>query len=271
MRSLLAGLAGLVACLLLPLGVVSTWLAEVVSDTPTYVDTVSPLAEDEAVQDAVGDRLETELRERLPGGVGASLARPAVDRVVEGPEFPPLWRAANRAAHRQLVAILEQDSRGDVTLRLDPLAEAVVDGLAGSTLPAGAVDVPPVGVTIAESQELQRARTGYRLLEAAGFWLPLLWLGAVAVTLLVARRRLATAARLALVSAAALLAGWLVIGLVRAGVVGSVPADDRALAEAVWDGVTASLSAGLLGLAGLSLVAALGLGLLARVTRRRTA
>lgn len=270
MRTLLAGLAGLAACLLLPLGVVSTWLGQVVSDTPTYVDTVSPLAEDEAVQDAVGDRLETALRERLPGGVGASLARPAVDRVVGGPEFPPLWRAANRAAHLQLVAILEHDNRGDVTLHLDPLAEAVVDSLAGSSLPAGAVDVPPVGVTIAESRELERARTGYRLLEAAGFWVPLLWVGAVAVTLVVARRRLATAARLALGSAATLLVAWLAMGLARAGVVGSVPANDRALAEAVWDGVTAPLTAWMLGLTVLSLVGGLGLGLLARVTRRRT-
>lgn len=249
---------------------VSTWLGQVVSDTPTYVDTVSPLAEDAAVQDAVGDRIETELRERLPGGVGASLARPAVDRVVGGPEFPPLWRAANRAAHRQLVAVLEHDSRGDVTLHLDPVAEAVLDSLVGSSLPAGVVDVPPVAVTIAESRELERARAGYRLLEAAGVWLPVLWFGAVAVALLVARRRLATAARLALGSAVTLLAGWLVMGLVRAGVVASLPASDRALAEAVWDGVTASLSAGMLGLAALSLVGALGLGLLARVTRRRT-
>lgn len=270
MRSLVAGLAGLLACIVLPLGVVSTWLVQVVSDTPTYVDTVSPLAEDEAVQQAVGDRIEAELREQLPGGVGASLARPAVDRVVEGPEFPPLWRAANRAAHQQLVAILEHDNRGDVTLHLDPVAEAVVDSLTAAALPAGTVDVPPMGVTIAESRELERARTGYRLLGEAGFWLPLLWVGAVAVTLLAARRRLAATARLALASALSLLVGWLLMGVARGGVVASVPASDREVAEVVWDGVTASLSTGLLGLAALGLLGAGGLGLLARATRRRT-
>src|SRR4051794_41566542 len=47
--------------LLAPLSVVATWAHRQVSDTDRYVATVAPLASDPAVQDAIADRITTEV------------------------------------------------------------------------------------------------------------------------------------------------------------------------------------------------------------------
>ena len=50
-----------VACLLAPLSVVSVWARGEVTDTSRYVQTVAPLAENPAIQDAVSARITAEI------------------------------------------------------------------------------------------------------------------------------------------------------------------------------------------------------------------
>src|SRR5688500_4108747 len=100
---ILGGLLALLACLLLPLAVLSTWTATVVGDTDSYVDTVAPLAEDRDVQEAAAERMVDLVDRQISLGPARPTVKQATLTVVEGPAFPPVWRAANRAAHRDLL------------------------------------------------------------------------------------------------------------------------------------------------------------------------
>ncbi len=248
----LGGLLAVVACLLLPLAVLATWVDTVVSDTGVYVDTVGPLAEDRDVQEAAADRLVAVAGDDLPLGAARPVLREAALRVVESEAFPPVWREANRATHREAIRVLEDEggSHGTVTVELDGLFSALVGELTRSQ------GLPPVQLpdldprfTIAESEDLAQARSAYSLLDTAGFWLPVAWLAAVALALLVARSRRRTAIGLGLGSALGMLLLLAALPIARGVAMGRVPATDQELAGAVWDVVTESLRYGaLLGL-----------------------
>jgi hypothetical protein len=278
----MALLAGVVAAVLLPLSVLSVWVHGVVSDTDRYVETVAPLADDDAVQAAAVDELQRQALQ-LVGSSGTALqpaverlARLAVRRVVDSPVFAQAWVEANRAAHRQLVAVLEDrsgrylDDQGRVTLQLGPVLTEVAQDLAAQGL-LDPARVPELDVSLAvlDGDRLEQAQWGYDLLDALGFWLPVLWLVAVALTLVAARRRLATTARLAVASLVTLGALALALHLARGRVTAGLPR--REVAEAVWDVVVASLwrvvEVGTVVLAVVALVGAV----LAAVTGRREA
>lgn len=140
-RSVLSTVLIVIGSILLVPAVAATWLAGVVTDTDRYVDTVSPLVEDAAVQRAVTDRVTDEIvarvdvaelldeataelaeRDRLPRAALAlrGLSEPIasgfeswlhgqVATVVGSDRFRDLWTGANRAAHEQLVNVLTSD------------------------------------------------------------------------------------------------------------------------------------------------------------------
>jgi hypothetical protein len=238
---ILGGLLATLACLLLPLAVLSTWTATVVGDTDAYVDTVAPLAQDAEVQEAAADRLVDVVDEQVPLGPAEATVKQAALVVAEGPAFPPVWRAANRATHRQLLRILEDDSaHGDVTIRLGGLVTSVAESLGQGQLAATVAELDPT-FTVVSSQYLEEARTGYQVLETLGAWLPLVWLALVALALLVARHRRRTGAWLGFGSAVTL--GLLLpfLTLLEDEIVKSVPTRDEDLARAVWDVLTEDL------------------------------
>ncbi len=155
----------IVACVLTPLSVASVWASSQLSDTERYVETVAPLAEDPAVQDALANEVTAAVFENLdikgfttealntlaeqpnvPPRVAAllpALAVPITDGV-EGftrdqvnaffasPQFVQLWAEANRVAHEQVVRLLEGNQGGavsaqgdQITLNLAPIVAAV--------------------------------------------------------------------------------------------------------------------------------------------------
>src|SRR4051794_1477758 len=251
LRTVLAGLVGLLAAVLLPLSLLSVWVHGVVSDTDTYVDTVTPLADDEIVQAAAGaglDRATGQLLESAgvaPPGVGI-LVHAVVRRVVASPVFRTAWIAANRTAHDQLVAVLEGrdqvalDDQGRVTIQLGGVYAAVAKELAATGLP-GAQQVANLDASIAvmDADQLTRARRAYQLLDALGFWLPFGWMVAVLLTLVFARRKVAATAKLAIGSLVAL--GLLALGLTVARTRLTEDLPQRDVARQVWDVVTAQL------------------------------
>jgi hypothetical protein len=101
--------------------------------------------------------------------------------------------------------------------------------------------LPAVNASIAvmDADQLAKARRAYDALDTLGFWLPLAWGAMVLLTLLLARRRLAATAKLALASLPTL--GLLALALLfaRDAVTEDLPQRDVALA--VWDVVVASL------------------------------
>jgi hypothetical protein len=157
------------ACLLAPLSVAAVWASTQISDTDRYVQTVAPLAQDPAVQQAIADEvtqavleaidvetLSTELltalaqQENMPPRLGTllpglaapisngveSFTRDQVGRFVASPQFAALWEQVNRVAHEQIVRLLEGTGAGavsaqgdQITLNLGPVITAVKERL----------------------------------------------------------------------------------------------------------------------------------------------
>ena len=269
MRRIATITAGVLAVLLLPLALLSSWVAGVVTDTDRYVSTVRPLASDPEVQRAVVRLLErqgTALVERAAADAGleeflrargfgsvsdraraklAGVIRVAATAIVESPEFPRAWASANRSAHEQLVAVLEGDedavidTRGRVSLELGTLLNTLGARLqAQGLLPAGLPAVQ-ASFTLVKAEDLSRAEKAYRVLDALGFWLPLLWLLGLAAALVLARDRPGALRRqgaAAVVTMAVLVLGlWFVRGRLAAA------SPDDAVVRAIWDVLTRDL------------------------------
>ena len=250
LRGLLWRLFAVLASLLLPVALASAWLSTVVTDSDAYVNTVGPLASDPTVQQAVTESVEGTTVTTVENATGTTLdagsreqVAAAVGQAVESPEFETAWRAANRIAHREAVRILEDDSDrrvtdgGRVLVDVGPVYDTVIvtldqEGLVdAAAAPSVSVSVPLVRVS-----DLDRAQEVYDLLDAAGFWLPALWLVLVVLTVLVATERRRAAVWLAAGSIGGLL--LLVVGLLIARNVlvaelGS--SSDYELIRSVWD------------------------------------
>ena len=271
--------AVILACVLLPLATVSVWLDQRVTDTDAYVDAVGPLAEDPVVQREVGARIELAVLAALPldrlPAVAAANAKRAVHTVIVGiltsDQFPPAWRDSNRAAHTQLIKALRAepggvDAAGGVSVNLATIVNTVLAELETRGLFTGPVAVQ-ASFQVLDAGQLDQARRGYRVLNALGLWLPIVWLLLVAVALVFSDRRGRTVGSLALGSAAAMALLLLLLALTRSVVVGSVPEADRELAGPVWDVVTGSLHTSvlvILGAAGAVALVRVAVGFAAR-------
>lgn len=168
-QSLAAGLLILLACLLAPLSVTSVWASTILSDTDQYVETVAPVADDPAVQQAIADEVTVAIMEaldiegltddaldtlagleRMPPRVADALpalgvpltqgvesfTRSQAENVLASPQFAEVWDDVNRLAHTQVVALLEGEQGGalsaqddSITLNLGPIIEQVKERL----------------------------------------------------------------------------------------------------------------------------------------------
>jgi hypothetical protein len=247
LRGLLWRLCAALAWLLLPVALASGWLAAVVTDTDSYVDTVGPLASDATVQEAVVDRLQGPIRRAVEAAPGPEfddqLVTVSLDGFVASEEFETLWRTVNRVTHGQAVRVLEGDddrlveSDGVVSIDLGPVYDSLIRQLdqEGLVNPATAPSVDAM-LPLVAADDLDRARALYELLDAAGFWLPALWLVLVAAALLVAPERRRAVRWLAWGSIAGLMALSVVLLLARAAVVNQLGSSgDDELVRAIWD------------------------------------
>ncbi|GGL87999.1 hypothetical protein GCM10010129_34780 [Streptomyces fumigatiscleroticus] len=153
-RTLAALLVALTALCALA-SVVGVWGARTALNTDRWVAAVGPLPEDPAVNAAVStyltdeifnrlevaDRLSGELPERVSflaapvSGTVHDYLRKSVSELLATERFEDLWRAANRAAHARIVAVLQGRAQnvhvqGDtVTLDLLPLVNNLLTAL----------------------------------------------------------------------------------------------------------------------------------------------
>ncbi|KAK1183756.1 hypothetical protein B7755_039885 [Streptomyces sp. NBS 14/10] len=245
-RTAASGLLISLACLLVPVSLVSVWLHDVLLDTGRYMATVSPLAKDPAIQDAALRHVRQALNARRSGrdltsdiaswlrrqgvspkaadavqGLGLRLD-PAVDQaltrvaahVVRGDQFPAVWVGANRAGHNALVHVLTGEGHGavgvdgeTVTLDVGAAVKKVKRQLRHVGL-SSASAIPDVDrrMVLFHSDQLGRVRFGARLLDLAGVWLPGLTALLGTSGVLLARRRRRALARAALATAVTSLA-----------------------------------------------------------------
>jgi len=213
-------------CILAPLSVVAVWTANQVSDTNRYVANIEPLIHEPAIQNALTDRVTTEITSRLnveglATAAGAELTQRGltrigslldnfsgqlagavngfvhtqVHRIVTGPRFANLWVQVNRVAHAQLVKALSGQGNGTLTisnnqvvLNLGPLINLVKRDLAGKGLTI-INKIPSVNPTFAlfSAKYLVKAQSGYRLLNNLKIVLPILTLVLIGAGVYVAR------------------------------------------------------------------------------------
>ena len=124
MRSVVATVLVVVACVLAPFAVCAVWVHRTVFDTDGYVRAVTPVGRDQAVRDAVADRAVAAIERAyatVPTGARArcgsvSPARrsrsctgrssPRPERVVDSPRFEDVWVRANRTGHAARAALV---------------------------------------------------------------------------------------------------------------------------------------------------------------------
>lgn len=228
MRRVVVIVLVIIGCVLAPISVIGIWARNTLLDSGQYVDTVAPLAEDRAIQEALADRVATrlfesidveeELTEALPPEadfvtpfIADGLERFVHDitlRFAESDQFPRLWDRINRRAHTAVLAVLEgegtetvdtRDGRVvlDVSAVIDRVSERLAD-LGVDVFEDASGERLPSELVLFESAGLTKAQSGVRLLDTLAYVLPLitLLLFATAVALSTNRRR--TGARAAL-------------------------------------------------------------------------
>jgi hypothetical protein len=169
LRTIGATILIILGSVLAPLSVVATWLDTQITDTDAYVETVDPLIDDPALQQALSRVITARVVEELDVGsvtqaaleslTGRTDLPPRIEeritglavpmtegvqtflqeqtlRVVSSDRFATVWAEANRAVHAQLVATLTGQTRegveitdGQVALDIAPFVEVVKERL----------------------------------------------------------------------------------------------------------------------------------------------
>lgn len=196
MRSFSAFLLVVLATLVAPLAIATTWVSERVDDREEYVDTVAPLADDPAVRTVLADAAAAAsvaaLQQYVPVGLPDAVstwARAAATEVVESPDFPEFWRQANSDLHGQVIDVLEDpdaDPSGSLTVDAGPLVAQVLLVLEDRGIPIDLLPAIPLQVRVVERARVAEGGPAYRATHSAADWLPLVWAGLVALAVLVA-------------------------------------------------------------------------------------
>jgi hypothetical protein len=200
-----------VASLVAFFAVFAVWAKRQALETDTWAKTSSKMLENEDIRDAVAGFLveqlfaaadvQQRLEKALPpdakplagpasGGL-REFADQAAPKLLERPRVQALWEEANRAAHKQLLAIVEGRSGtvsqrgGDVSLDL----RLLVAQLAAQTgLPNVADKIPPdkAEIVILHSDELEAAQDGVNLLNTLAWVLTVIALALYALAVYLA-------------------------------------------------------------------------------------
>ncbi|WP_157740884.1 hypothetical protein [Jiangella sp. DSM 45060] len=281
-RAWLAPVLILIGCVLAIPATAAVWVDSVVTDTDRYVETVGPLARDPDIERAVTNRVTNRLMEEIdvPGvvqeasdllasqgarprltstlndlagpidGAVQGWVRDQVGTVVASDRFADAWTQANRAAHQALVTALTGNESGavqvegnTVSIQLAPVIEDAKQRLVDAGFSrASAIPSTDMTLTLFQSDEVEKAQAGFRLIDRLGTWLPVIALAFIAAGVLVARGR-----RRALIGAGiGLAAAMLVLGaaltIARPVYLGALPPEvDDAAAGALFDQVVSLL------------------------------
>ena len=260
------------ACLVTPLAIGSYWLRNEVLNTHQYVQTVTPLSSNKAIDAAVAAEITTELFKHVNVAAEAQQVLPkraqflslplttalrhytqdGVERFLQTSQFRRLWQLANTEAHQTLVDALEGKPSpllsvdGSVDINLANAVAAARQALAVAGLHIFDKVKPSLlqrRFVIAKPRSLAQIRRGVNVLRALAIALPLLAFGLVALALALSRERKRTLfwAGAALTAAGAL--GFAAIVVLRTyyldKVVGATVPHDAA--AAFYDTLLASL------------------------------
>jgi hypothetical protein len=276
--SILAAVMIVVALVLAPLSVASVWAKRIMSDTDQYVKTTQPLIDNPGVRRALTDQVTNAVLANIdvPGVTKATLGAVAkqphvppavaaalpglqgalvsgidgfvhdqVAAVIASPQFAQVWAAVNRAAHSQIVNLLDGrnanviSTQGDaVTLDLGPIIDQVKSALVahGFTL-ASSIPTVNKSFVLMQSSSVTKAQAAYDFLDQIGLWLPLLSLVLLVGGILLARDKRAAVFRSGLGLAGSMLLLGVALAIGRTVYVDTTPANvlDPTTAGQVFD------------------------------------
>lgn len=218
-------LAFALATLITPIGIVSYWAQRTVTDSERYLETIGPLSSNPQIQDAIAEFLTEKIQERIDpeqlvddifgelavqyprlrviepiiSGAIDSLIREVTYRIVRSEQFNEFWQAANIAAQKSLMLILEgRDDdpirlEGDVVvLNISSALEAVKQGLINRGLTiAERITIPESDseIVLLEAPQLRQLRTIYSIASPVLALLLFVGLGLFVIAVALARRR----------------------------------------------------------------------------------
>jgi hypothetical protein len=282
-RMLLARILVVVGALVLILSLLAGYVRFQGLDTDTVEGTAGDLIADDEIRDQVAVTLveelfanvdlEAALREQLPpdqqglsGPVAGAIsigADGAAKRLLERPRAQELWVRSITEAHRNLIAVLEDDTGplstegGEVVLDLQPLIIQLGDRVAVIGDLSARLGPDAGRVTIMEADQLETAQDLTQLLKVLGTWLWLVPIALWGIALGIARGRRRPLLRM--IGISTIVVGLLVLVVRR--VAGSFVVDELAPTESVqiavgdaWDILTSLLRDGGLTMVGLGLL-----------------
>ncbi|MFE9631821.1 hypothetical protein [Streptomyces sp. NPDC006463] len=273
MRTILSAVLIVLAALLVPASAVAYWADHELGDADRYTAAMSPLAAAPAVQGVVVTQAGRALSGQIDAGPFQgdldALLGEALSSFSGTPAYRTAWDAANRAAHNAFLKALTTGHGNAVTIDLAPVIAQVKEELVADGVPfADRIPQTHVSVKVMEYDNLGALRKGFRMLQIAGIWLPVLTvvLAATAVAVAVHRRRAVVATGLGLAGGALLLC--IAVDLCRRLTLDDLPADiDRAAAGAVYDALTAFLRTSAWIVLAIGVTAALGAWLAGQLRR----
>lgn len=272
-RSPVALMLVVLGCLLAPVALAGVWLHVKIMDVEGYVATITPVADEPAVQEAVADVLAEQvyhaldakpvLSDSLPGELGSitgslgaqeleKLTRRLTLQAVSSSAFRGFWATANRKVHPALLKAIKSGGELDA-----PADELVGLDLAGVTknvtdlLSSAAVILPDVfpkaltsgDVALLDTRPLAKAGAFIRALDRLYWLLPLEALALVLSSVLIASKRLRATVGAGFGLALGMVALELGLALGRAYYLGVT--DDAGIpheaSAAVWRVVTSAL------------------------------
>lgn len=254
------------ATLLLFVGSFAVWANRQLLNTDNWVTTSGKLLENKDVQAALGPYLVNELfkevdvqaalQAKLPpllkplagpaaGGV-RQLAEQASVKLLAAPQVDGVWRGANRAAHKELLAVLEggnknvSTSNGEVTLHLRPLVGQVASQVGLPAALAQKIPASAANLVVLRSNQLKAAQDAAQLLKGLVIVLTLLVIALYVAAMVLARGR--RRGMLLAIGGGFVIVGALV--LVARSLGGNIVVDDLAKSQSSHDAVRATWSIG---------------------------
>ena len=248
--------------LLLAATVVAFWARQEIYSEETYLDSITPLASDSSVQQAIVDRIVFVATDAFSGNPDLDaatqeeliqLVRDSANLVVASPEFTLLWIEMNQAAHpliKQVLTGAESDelktAGGTIQVNVTDVYRQVEQLVLENTgidleqyVQAGTEDL---WIPLFSNSRVRLAQDGVSILNRALLFAPILILTLAAVFVWMARNRLQGILQL---GGAILLAAILQFALVVSGgviLVGkTATATEEKAALAVLDTTTSSL------------------------------
>jgi hypothetical protein len=259
MRTILAWVLFALGTLIIFVGSLTLWVRRQALDTDAFVRTSADVLENDEVRSALSvyivDQLYTYadpqavLEARLPtnlqglaGPIAGALRQPAVegvDRFLQRPRVQAAWEELTRVTHQELIAVLENETRGNittgegtVTLNLNTLVANIGQQLGfGEDL---AARLPPDAgqIVLLRSDQLEAAQAGVKAIKWMSWLVLLIAFACYAGALWLARGR---RAMLRNIGVAFLLVGILLLVIRR--LVGNYIVDALASGESVRDAV----------------------------------